>query len=94
MMTRPGAASYVPAGAPATGQLPPFSTGVKSLTDLASISTVNLLLPAVCQWISATDGTFQVWELFAATASTGPGVQQPNDYNAVTNAKVWFKAST
>ena len=93
MLTRPGAITYFPPGAPATGgPSGPVDTGIQSLADLAAVSTVALAVPCSRIWISSADGSIQVWELVASTAATGPGVQQPNDFNSSTNAKCWFKA--
>jgi hypothetical protein len=94
MKTRPGRAVYNPPGTPGSGPSASIDTGITSLADLAAVATVNLIAPALRYWVQASDGTSQTWQLLASTAATSEGVQRPNDYNDLTNAKVWFKAST
>lgn len=60
--------------------------------DLAAILTAGVAAPIIKIWVDANDGTSQVWILRDSTAATEAGVQRPNDYNASTNAKVWFRA--
>jgi hypothetical protein len=95
MKTRPGAAAYNPPGAPSVGPSASIDVGITSLADLAAVTTTNLIAPAIRVWIMAADGTTQVWQLLASTAETVEGVvQRPNDFNALTNAKVWFHAAS
>jgi hypothetical protein len=94
MKTRPGAATYNPPGAPGVGPSASIDTGITSLADLAAVTTTNLIAPAIRVWIMAADGTSQIWQLLASSAATGEGVLRPNDFNALTNAKVWFKSSS
>lgn len=73
------------------------STGVdSSITSeatLAAVITANLTVPVVKVWVNAADLTIQVWVLKAGTDATSAGsVRRPNDYNASTNAKVWYRA--
>ncbi len=92
MKTRPGSASYNPPGAPGVGPSASIDPGITSLVDLAAVTTTNLIAPAIRIWIMAADGTQQIWQLLASVAETGEGIQRPNDFNSLSNAKVWFKA--
>lgn len=95
MKTRPGAASYNPPGAPGVGPTSAIDANIHTLADLAAITTTNLIAPAIRIWILAADGTTQVWQLLTSDAETVEGsVQRPLDFNALTNMKVWFKASS
>jgi hypothetical protein len=94
MKTRPGRAVYNPPGAPGAAPSASIDIGITSLTDLAAVATVNLIAPAVRYWVQASDGTTQVWQLLSSSANTSEGVLRPNDYNDLTNRKVWFKASS
>jgi len=73
------------------------STGVDaSITteaQLAAIVTTNLTVPAIKVWVLDADLTVQIWVLKAGTdASVSGSVRRPDDYNASTNAKVWYRA--
>ncbi len=93
MKTRPGESVYNNPGQ--TGGTPAkWDAGITSLVDLAAVVTTNLSPGTIRAWVQASDGSEQVWRLIASTDVTGPGVQRPNDFNASTNAKVWFKASS
>ena len=92
MKTRPGSATYNPPGAPGVGPTSSIDVGITSLVDLAAVTTTNLIAPSIRIWIMAADGTQQIWQLLASSADTGEGVLRPNDFNSLTNAKVWFKA--
>lgn len=94
MKTRPGAAVYNNPGT--TGGTPAkWDAGITSLTDLAAVVTTNLPAGTIRAWIQASDGTEQVWRLVADLAGViGPGVQPPNDWNASSNTRSWFKASS
>lgn len=65
---------------------------ITSTAQLAAIATASVTAPIIKIWVDATEGTSQVWILRDSTAATESGVQRPNDYNASTNAKVWFRA--
>lgn len=93
MKTRPGTAIYNPPGT-AGGTAAKWDVGITSLTDLAAVATTNLSAGAIRAWINTSDGTEQVWRLYASSVDTTDGVQRPNDYNAVTNVKAWFKSSS
>lgn len=94
MRTRPGPITYNPPGAPGVGPSASTDTSIHTLADLAAVTTTNLIAPCIRIWILAADGTTQVWQLLASTISvSSDGIQVPNDFNAITNAKVWFRAS-
>ena len=93
MRTRPGPITYNPPGAPGVGPTASIDTNIHTLADLAAITTTNLIAPCIRVWILAADGTTQVWQLLASSAATSEGIVRPNDWNALTNAKVWFRAS-
>ena len=86
--TRPASAVYNPP--PATvNNTPTVDAGVHSLADLLNVSTVGLTVPVLKLWVNYADGTFQSWTLLGNGSGT-----QPNDYNATTNNKSWYKNST
>lgn len=87
---------YAPGSAASgTGGTTGVDTSITTLAQLAAIPTVNLTPPVIKIWVQASDGLAQTWQLRVSTAATDPGsVQRPTDYNASTNAKVWFKAGT
>lgn len=92
-ITNPTMPSLIPANF--MPQTVPFVATVSQLTgsgtnSLAAIPTTVLPTPYV---IEVTIGYDQRWELQAGTFATAVGVQRPNDYNAVTNAKVWVQIS-
>jgi hypothetical protein len=66
---------------------------ITSYADLAALSTVGLTPPVIKVWILTAETTVQVWRLLAGTDATVSGsIQRPDDYNASTNAKVWYRA--
>lgn len=74
------------------------STGVDatitSEAGLAAVTTTNLTVPVIKVWVNAATVTLQVWLLKAGTDATEAGsVLRPTDYNASTNAKVWYRAA-
>lgn len=94
MRTRPGPVTYNPPGTIA-GVQSKWDAGITSLVDLAAVSTLNLNPIVIRAWINGDDGTEQVWRLITSSAATdGVSIQRPNDFDQVTNAKVWFKASS
>ncbi len=93
MMTRPGRATYKPPGAPGVGPTASIDANIHTLADLAAVTTTNLIAPAIRIWINAADETTQIWQLLASAADTAEAVQRPLDFNALTNSKVWFRAS-
>lgn len=91
MLTRPPSQAYNPPPAMANNS-PTVDPGVTSLVQLLQVSTVNLSVPFMKVWINVADGTSQIWVLMAYGG--GGGCQFPNDYNASTNNKAWYKSST
>lgn len=66
---------------------------ITSLATLSAISTTGLTVPVIRLWIQTSDGTSQMWVLKTGTDATDTGsVQRPDDYNASTNAKIWYRA--
>lgn len=85
---------YAPAILGGTGGTTGVDSQITTIAGLAAIPTVNLTPPILKLWIKAADKTAQIWELLAGTDATVPGsIQRPDDYNASTNAKVWYKVS-
>lgn len=75
---------------------PDFQSGITGLTgggatDLHSIATLAL---APGYWIAYRDLAkgMQNYFLTSGTATEGPGIVVPADYNASTNAKYWMQA--
>lgn len=93
MLTRPGPITYNPPGSPGPAASQGWDSGITSLTDLAAVVTVGLVVPFIKSWINANTGTVEVWRLLAGTDATGDGAQRPDDYSA-NNQKVWYKASS
>jgi hypothetical protein len=54
---------------------------------LAAVPTATLSTPY--QVLLFIGGYSQTWILQASTAATAAGYQRPNDFNLVTNPKVW-----
>lgn len=92
MNTRPGAPTFNPPAREVDQIRAKWDEGITSLVDLAAVSTAGLTVPAIRGWVETSTGLAQAWRLVASTAATADGVQRPNDYNATTNAKVWFLA--
>lgn len=66
---------------------------ISSLATLSAIATTGLTTPVIRVWVQSSDATSQTWVLKAGTDATDTGsVQRPDDYNASTNAKVWYRA--
>lgn len=94
MKTRPGPAVYNPAGT-ATSSAASWDAGITSLVDLVAVVTTNLVTPTIRAWIKAADGTEQVWRLLASTEESNfETILRPNDYDSISNAKVWYKSSS
>lgn len=96
MKTRPGLPMYNPPGTPSVS---PASTSpdpsIASVSDLANVPTAGVLFyGAIRTWINSDTGAYEVWRLLAGTDASGPGVQRPVDFNASTNALVWYKAGS
>jgi hypothetical protein len=66
---------------------------ISSLATLSAVATTGLTTPTIRVWVESSDATSQTWVLKAGTDATDTGsVQRPDDYNASTNAKVWYRA--
>jgi len=78
---------------PPTAIPSPVDNSIVDLAGLAAVATVFLTVPFIKIWVDSSDGTTQTWVLRAGTDATSSGVQQPNDFNLSTNAKVWYRAS-
>jgi hypothetical protein len=80
--------------AAATGQYAYFNNSVTGYTgggatNLDGLSTLTRAVPVLLAFDHATDGGV-VFKLRAGTdAESSPSLIRPDDYNAVTNAKVW-----
>lgn len=86
---------YAPGVMPGSGGTTGVDKSVTTLTLLAAIPTVNLTVPVVKLWIQESDGTLQAWRLLAGTDATVAGsIQRPDDFNAVTNGRVWYHAES
>lgn len=87
---------YAPGGS--GGSTPSSGSGVRaditSWALLAAIVTTTLTKPQVVVWVEAATGAAHNTQLRAGTDATDTpnGVQRPTDYNAVTNAYVWYDA--
>ena len=75
---------------------PDFKSAITAISgggsnDLHSLATLALTPP---YWITYRDSTkgMQTFWLTAGTATEGPGIVVPADYNASTNAKYWMQA--
>lgn len=71
-------------------------TLVAGVTDasLANIPTINITPNYAVEFLDGVLDIVVTWVLKSSTAaSDGVSVQRGNDYNGVTNAKVWFKDS-
>lgn len=88
MRTRP----FDPSANP--GRLQQWSATVTNLAEFAAVATVNLLTPSLLSWVNYTTGETEVWRLLPGFDETGEGVQRPDDYDALSNAKVWYRSST
>ena len=72
------------------------NTGVDSsittLAGLAAIETSALTLDSIKLFYNAADDEVQAWQLRAGTDATVAGsIQRPDDYNAGSNARVWYR---
>jgi len=74
------------------------NNSIHSLATLAAYATTSIAVNDLLFFVNDTDAPFnttnviQGWQLRASTAATVTGsIQRPSDYNAGTNAKVWFR---
>lgn len=77
--------------APGTAEVTP-STGITSWAELAALPTIGLPLPQLRIWVDSTELVFRATQLRAGTdaTDTANGIQRPDDYNATSNARVWY----
>lgn len=70
----------------------PVDNTINSWADLAAIATADLTVPVLKLWVNDADGLLKATQLLAGSdaTDTASGIQQPSDFNAGTNAKVWF----
>lgn len=68
-------------------------TSITSWAQLAAVPTTILDAGAIKLWVNSADLSFKIVQLRAGTdaTDTANGIQRPNDYNAATNAKVWYQ---
>jgi hypothetical protein len=66
-----------------------YDATITSLSLLAAKATVAL--PANTLLTVIISAEMQDWQLIAGSNATSTGIQRPNDYNASTNIKVWFR---
>lgn len=69
---------------------------ITSWAELAALTTVGLTVPVVKFWLEASTMLYRVTVLKAGTDATdvSNGIQRPDDYDAVTNAVVWYQAGS
>lgn len=73
----------------------PVDSTITTEAQLSAIPTTGLTVPVLKLWVLEADGSLQAWRLLAGTdASVAGSIRRPDDYNAVTNAKVWYRASS
>jgi hypothetical protein len=75
-----------PAGGGGSGS---YDITITSLALLAAKPTVSL--PVNTLLTVLINNEMQDWSLISVGSATSTGIQRPNDYNAVTNIKVWVR---
>jgi hypothetical protein len=67
---------------------------ITSWALLAAVVTAGLTVPRVIVWVESTTKSSHISQLRAGTdaTDTASGIQRPSDYNAGTNAVVWYDA--
>jgi len=72
-----------------------INPAITSWADLAAIATTGLAVGTAYAWVEASTLILKATVLLTGTAATdtAEGIQRPADYNASTNAKVWFGAA-
>lgn len=65
---------------------------IQSWSDLAAVATTSLSAPQIKIWVDSAAGVLRATQLLAGTdaTDTASGIQRPNDYDPVLNAKVWY----
>lgn len=66
---------------------------ITSWALLAAVPTLGALLPVILEWNESSSNLLRTTLLQAGTDATDTpnGVQRPTDYNAITNARVWYQ---
>lgn len=69
---------------------------VTSWAELMAVETVALGTGTIKTWIEESTGIWKVTQLRAGTdaTDTASGVARPDDYDATSNARVWYQASS
>ncbi len=65
--------------------------GTGAAGSLETIATTALAVPTLHTFYNVGADERQDWLLATSTAANATGVQRPNDFNASTNPKVWFR---
>lgn len=77
---------------------PPVATNgaISSWATLAAIASTGLAVGTSVAWIDYSSRLLTITQLLAGTdaTNTAEGLQRPNDYDGVTNAKVWYQVAT
>lgn len=76
------------------GGIVPIDNTVHTWADLANVPTVGATVPVIKIWFETATALYRVTVLQTGTdaTDTANGIQRPADYNAGTNAKVWYQA--
>ena len=71
------------------------NSSITSWADLAAVATVASPAGTTVAWIEASTLILRAMILLAGSeaTNTGAGLQRPNDYNDVTNEKVWHQSA-
>jgi hypothetical protein len=67
------------------------AVGTGAAGSLEAVATLNLPVPTLRTFYNVAEDALENWLLVTSTANTATGVQQPLDYNASSNTKVWFR---
>ncbi len=70
-----------------------INPAIRSWANLAAMATIDLAIPSIVGWVNDTDDQIVFTELKPGTDASDPanGIQRPDDYDAATNAVVWYK---
>ncbi len=73
----------------------PVDTTVTTWDELGDLTSAGRVINSILFWVEAATGLLQVVQLRVGTDATDQpnGVQRPDDYNAATNARVWYKVN-
>lgn len=78
------------------GGVVPVDNSITTWAQLAAVATTGLTVPVMKIWFEPATLLFHVTVLRAGidATDTANGIQRPDDYNAGTNAKVWYQAGS